>query len=71
MTKNVFGDNRIEKTVTADKTSLRRNVVDVWRKYSYFKQHVCDYGIDKENIPENSIIYLNQGYQSWKDNKKV
>ena len=22
-------------------------------------------------MPENSIIYLNQGNQSWKDNKKV
>ena len=22
-------------------------------------------------MPENSIMYLNQGYQSWKDNKKV
>lgn len=69
--KKYFWWNRIENTVTAEKTSLKRYVVDVWRKYSYFKQQVCDYGIDKENMPENSIIHLNQGYQSWKDNKKV
>ena len=27
--------------------------------------------MDKVNLPENSIIYLNQGYQSYKDNKRV
>ena len=27
--------------------------------------------VDKENLAENSVIYLNQGYQSYKDNKKV
>ena len=29
MTKNIFGDNRIETTVTAEKTSFNRNIVDV------------------------------------------
>lgn len=42
-----------------------------WKELGYFKQQSCDYGLDKESIPENSIIYLNQGYQSYKDNKKV
>ena len=27
--------------------------------------------MDKENYPENSIIYLNQGYLTIKDNKKI
>ena len=26
---------------------------------------------EKENLPENSIYYVNQGYQSVKDNKKI
>ena len=34
------------------------------------KQQPCDFGIKKENFPENSIFYLNQGYQSVKENKK-
>ena len=57
--------------MTAEKTSFKRNTVDFWPKYSYYKQQVCDYGVDNENMPENSIIYLNHGYQSSKDNKKV
>ena len=36
-----------------------------------FKHQPCDFEVEKENIPENSLIYLNQGYQSHKDNKKV
>ena len=71
MSKNIFGDNRIETFVTAEKTSFKRNTVDIWPNYGYFKQQPCDYGIDKENMPGNSIIYVNQGYQSYKDNKKV
>ena len=66
MLKNIFGDNRVETTVTAEKTSFKRNTVDVWPNYGYFKQQTCDYGVDKENKPENSVIYVNQGYQSWK-----
>ena len=71
MSKNIFGDNRIETFVTAEKTSFKRNTVDIWPNYGYFKQQPCDYGVDKENMPENSIICVNQGYQSYKDNKEV
>ena len=69
MTKNIFVDNRIE--ITVEKTSFKRNTVDVWPNYGYFKQQPCNYGMDKENMPEKSIIYLNLGYQSYKDNKTV
>ena len=69
MTKNIFVDNRIE--ITVEKTSFKRNTVDVWPNYGYFKQQPCNYGMDKENMPEKSIIFLNQGYQSYKDNKTV
>ena len=71
MTKNIFWDNKIETTTTAEKTSFKRSTTDVWKEYRYFKQQPCDYGLDKENLPKNSIIYLNQGYQSYKYNKKI
>ena len=71
MSKNIFGDNSVETTVTAEKTSFKRNTVDVWPNYGYFKQQACDYGVDKESMLGNSIIYMNQGYQPWKDNKKI
>ena len=71
MTKNIFWDNTIETTTTAEKTSFKRSTTDVWKEYRYFKQQPCDYGLDKENLPKNSIMYLNQGYQSYKYNKKI
>ena len=71
MSKNIFSDNRVETTVTAEKSSFKRNSVDVRPSYGYFQQQPCDYSVTKENMPKNSIMYLNQSYQSWKDNKKV
>ena len=71
MSKNIFGDNRVETTVTAKKTSFKRNTVDVWPSLGYFNQQKCNYDVDKKNMPESSIIYMNQGCQSWKENKKV
>ena len=71
MVKNVFGDGRIETTVTSEKNSFKRNTTDVWPNYGFFKHQPCDFGVEKENIPENCLFYLNQGYQSYKDNKKV
>ena len=37
MLKNIFCDNRVETTVTAEKTSFKKNTVNVWPNYSYFK----------------------------------
>ena len=71
MSKNIFSDNRVETTITGEKSSFKRNTVDVWSDYGYFKQQPCDFGIDQENFLENSIFYLSQGYQSFKDNKKI
>ena len=71
MSKNVFPDNTVETTITAQKTSFKRNTADVLTDYDYFKQQPYDFGIDKENFPENPIIYVNQGYQLVKDNKKI
>lgn len=71
MTKNLFGVNVVETTVTAEKASFERNTVDFWPNYGYFGQQPCDFGIDKHNIPENITIYFNQGHQSWKDNKRM
>ena len=30
MKKNIFSDNRVETAITAEKTSFKRNIVDVW-----------------------------------------
>ena len=72
MDKNIFGNERIETTETAEKTTgFKRNATDIWPSYGYFKQQPCDFGTDKENVPEMSVFYINQGYQHFKDNKRV
>ena len=47
------------------------NTTDLWPEFGFFKQQPCDYGTEKENYPENTVLYINQAYQSYKDNKKV
>ena len=70
MSKNIFPDNTVETNIIAQKTSCKRNTLNVWSAYGYFKQEPCDFGIDVENFSENFIIY-DQGYQLVKDNKKI
>ena len=54
MSKNIFGGNRVETTVTAGKISFKRNAVDVWLSYGYFQQQACKWiGKEKKRLPEN------------------
>ena len=74
MTKNlVFPDKTVETTLTATKfeNGNWKNTTDIWPKHVYFKQQLCDFGIDKQNFPENSVIYISQGYLTIKDKKKL
>ena len=72
MTKNIFGKGRVETTLMPEKSnSFKRSNTDVSQKHGYFKQQSCDLGTEDDNFPENSVFYVNQGYQSYKYNKKV
>ena len=71
MTKNIF-EGSAEITLTVEKfISFKRNTTDVWKNYGYFKQQPCDFSIEKANLPENTIVYINEANQSYKDNKRV
>ena len=62
----------METTITAEKESgEKRNSIDSWSKNEFFSSQVCDFSLEKANLPENTIFYVNQGYLSYKDNKKV
>ena len=43
MSKNIFSDNKVDTTITAEKTSFKRNTVEIWPDYGYFKQQPCDF----------------------------
>lgn len=32
---------------------------------------MCDFSLEKANLPQNTIFYLTQGYLSYKDNKRI
>ena len=71
MVKNIFGNERIETTLTAEKTtSFKRNTTDIWPSYDYFKEQLCDFDTDRENMPRMTVFYINQGYQSFNDNNR-
>ena len=40
-------------------------------KNGFFNLQLCIFSLEKPNLPENTIFYINQGYLSYKDNKKV
>ena len=74
MTKNlVFPEKTVETTLIAAKfeSGNGKNTTNIWPKHRYFKQQPCDFGLDKENFPENSLIYIDQGYLKIKDNRKL
>ena len=70
MTKNIF-EGRVETTFIAKMASFKRNTTDAWKNYGYFNQQACDFSIEKANLPEMSILYINQAYQPYMDNKTV
>ena len=45
--------------------------INMWKNYGFFGTESCDFSIEKANMPENTLFYINQGYQSYKDGKNV
>ena len=71
MTK-VLLDGRMETTITAEKdTGFKRNSTDLWPKDGFFRSQACDFSLEKANLPEMTIFYVNQAYLSYKGNKKI
>ena len=45
--------------------------VSMWKDFGFLGSEICEFNIEKVNMPENTLFYVNQGYQCYKDNKKV
>ena len=71
MTKVLEKDGRTEMSISTEKEQGKRNSTDLFLKNGFFSSQVCDFSLEKSNLPENTIFYLNQGYLSYKDNKKI
>ena len=42
----------------------------VWRQFGFFDSRKSNYGMEKVNFPENSLLYINQSYFTVKKKKK-
>ena len=66
------GDRRTEMTLdTVNSEEKVKKSINLWNNFEYFGTESCDFSIEKANLPENTIFYINQAYQSFKDSKKV
>ena len=66
------GDDRSEMTVSTVKgEETAKKSINLWENFGHFGIESCDLSIEKANLPENSVFYINQVYQSFKDGKKV
>ena len=65
------GDDRTKVTVdTLNSEEKVKKSINLWENFGYFVPESCDFSIEKANLPENTIFYINQAYQSFKDSKK-
>ena len=65
------GDDRSEMTVSTDageETTIKS--INLWESFGQFGTESCDFSIEKANLPGDSMFYINQAYQSFKDGKK-
>ena len=73
MTKTIeSGNDRTEMTLSTNATTEEKPVkcINMWKNHGFFGTESCDFSIEKANMPENILFYINQGYQSYKDSKK-
>ena len=43
----------------------------MWKNHGFFGTESCDFSIEKANMLENTLFYVNQGYQPYKDDRKL
>ena len=66
------GEDRSEMTVsTVNPEEKPKKNISLWENFGYFSTESRDFSIEKANLPENTVFYISQGYQSFKDAKKV
>lgn len=67
----VLEQGKTEMKVSVEKEQGKRNSFDLWEKNGFFSSQVCDFSLEKTNLPESTIFYINQSYLNYKDNKKI
>ena len=74
MTKIIeSGNDGTEMTLStcATEEKKRAKCTDMWKNHVFFGTESCNFSIEKANMPENTLFYVNQEYQSYNDDKNV
>ena len=73
MTKIIeSGNDRMEMTLSTNAAEENPvKCIHMWKNHGFLGTESWGFSIEKANMPENTVYYVNQGYQSYKDNKKV
>ena len=66
----IFEQGKTEMSISVEKEQGKRNSIDLWKKNGCFSSQLCDFSLEKTELPENTVFYISQGYLSYKDNKK-
>ena len=62
---------RTEMSLLTNNSEKTPKSVSMWKDFGFFGSEICEFNIEKINMPKNSLFYANQRYQSYKDNEKV
>ena len=58
-------------SISTEKEDERKlKAVTMWTNDGFFQGECSNFNLEKANIPENTLFYVNQGYRSYKDGKK-
>ena len=55
------GDEKTDRTLNSEEEKIEKSF-NLWENFGYFGTESCDFSIEKANLPENTIFYINQGY---------
>ena len=67
--ENVISGGKTEMKISTDNESEKKKS-NLWENFGYFDSVPVTFSIEKANLPENTLFYLNQGYQTYKYDKK-
>ena len=73
MTKSYVDGALAETTITAEKNlAVKLKSTYLWAQQVYFKHQRCDeFALHKANMPEMTLLYLNQGSLIYKNDLKM
>ena len=73
LSKEMTDKDRSMKTqlVVKSKDENKLSGEKIWKKDGFFKDMKADLNLEKVNIPENSLIYVNQGFLSTVKNGEI